>query len=189
MIRCPWCGSDSVYIQYHDKEWGSPVHDDQIHFEFLLLETQQAGLSWRTVLGKREAYRNAFADFEPQIVAGFREEDIANLLANPKLIRNKRKLEAAVKNSCAFCAIQKKYGSFDSWIWHFVEGHPIINHWQDISEIPVQTELSDLVSNEMKKAGFAYVGSITIYSHLQAIGIINDHLISCFRHAEIAGAK
>ena len=186
MTRCPWCGSDPVYVRYHDEEWGSPVHDDQTHFEFLLLETQQAGLSWRTILGKREAYRKAFANFRPEIVASFCEKDMTSLLSDPGLIRNRLKLEAAVKNARAFCTIQKKCGSFGAWIWHFVEGRPIVNHWQDISKIPAQTELSDLVSNEMKKAGFSFVGSITVYAHMQAIGIINDHLISCFRHAEIA---
>ncbi|MEN6296797.1 MAG: DNA-3-methyladenine glycosylase I [Rectinema sp.] len=187
MIRCPWCGNDPLYVRYHDEEWGTPVHEERTHFEFLLLETQQAGLSWRTVLGKREAYRDAFADFDPERVARYSEKDIERLLLDPGLIRNRRKLEAAVANARTFLAIQEHYSSFDDWIWHFTEGWPVTNNWHNVSEIPVRTELSDLISSEMRKAGFAFVGSVTIYAHLQAIGIVNDHLVSCFRHAEIAG--
>ncbi len=187
MTRCPWCGDDPLYVQYHDEEWGTPVHDERTHFEFLLLETQQAGLSWRTILGKREAYRRAFANFEPERVALYSEKDIERLLQDPGLIRNRRKLEAAVANARAFLAIQAQYGSFDSWIWSFTDGQPVINRWETIAEIPTRTELSDLISAEMKKAGFAFVGSVTIYAHLQAIGIVNDHLVSCFRHTQLAG--
>ncbi|MEN6491633.1 MAG: DNA-3-methyladenine glycosylase I [Rectinema sp.] len=187
MIRCPWCGNDPLYVRYHDEEWGTPVHEERTHFEFLLLETQQAGLSWRTVLGKREAYRDAFVDFNPERVARYSEKDIERLLLDPGLIRNRRKLEAAVTNARIFLAIQEHHGSFDDWIWHFTEGRPITNTWHTLSEIPVRTELSDSISSEMRKAGFSFVGSVTIYAHLQAIGIVNDHLVSCFRHAEIAG--
>lgn len=187
MTRCPWCGDDPLYVRYHDEEWGTPVHDERTHFEFLLLETQQAGLSWRTILGKREAYRRAFANFEPERVALYSEKDIERLLQDPGLIRNRRKLEAAVANARAFLAIQAQYGSFDSWIWSFTNGQPVINRWETIAEIPARTELSDLISAEMKKAGFAFVGSVTIYAHLQAIGIVNDHLVSCFRHTQLAG--
>ena len=187
MTRCPWCGDDPLYVRYHDEEWGTPVHDERTHFEFLLLETQQAGLSWRTILGKREAYRKAFANFEPERVALYSEKDIERLLQDPGLIRNRRKLEAAVANARAFLAIQAQYGSFDSWIWSFTNGQPVINRWETIAEIPTHTELSDLISAEMKKAGFAFVGSVTIYAHLQAIGIVNDHLVSCFRHTQLAG--
>jgi DNA-3-methyladenine glycosylase I len=158
-----------------------------MHFEFLLLETQQAGLSWRTILGKREAYRKAFANFEPERVALYSEKDIERLLLDPGLIRNRRKLKAAVTNARAFLAIRAQYGSFDSWIWSFTNGQPVINRWETIAEIPTHTELSDLISAEMKKAGFAFVGSVTIYAHLQAIGIVNDHLVSCFRHTQLAG--
>ncbi|MFZ5861047.1 MAG: DNA-3-methyladenine glycosylase I [Spirochaetota bacterium] len=186
MNRCPWCGSDPLYLRYHDEEWGVPVHNERTHFEFLLLETQQAGLSWRTILGKREAYRAAFAYFDPEKVARFSSPEIERFLADPSLIRNRRKLEAAVANARAFLNIQERYGSFDAWIWRFVEGRPILNTWKDICELPARTPLSDLISNEMKKAGFAFVGSVTIYAHLQAIGIVNDHLVSCFRHEEIA---
>jgi DNA-3-methyladenine glycosylase I len=157
-----------------------------MHFEFLLLETQQAGLSWRTILGKREAYRAAFANFDPEKVARFSAPEIERFLADPSLIRNRRKLEAAVTNARAFLKIQERYGSFDAWIWHFVDGRPMLNTWKDITELPVRTPLSDSISNEMKKAGFAFVGPVTIYAHVQAIGIVNDHLVSCFRHEEIA---
>jgi len=187
MTRCSWCGDDPLYVRYHDKEWGTPVHDERTHFEFLLLETQQAGLSWRTILGKREAYRSAFANFDPERVARYSEKDIERLLLDPGLIRNRRKLEAAVTNARTFLAIQDQHGSFDDWIWHFTGGRPITNHWQTLSEIPARTELSDLISSEMCRAGFSFVGSVTIYAHLQAIGIVNDHLVSCFRHGQIAG--
>lgn len=187
MTRCSWCGDDPLYVRYHDEEWGTPVHDERTHFEFLLLETQQAGLSWRTILGKREAYRSAFANFDPERVARYSEKDIEHLLLDPGLIRNRRKLEAAVTNARTFLAIQDQHGSFDDWIWHFTGGRPITNHWQTLSEIPARTELSDLISSEMRRAGFSFVGSVTIYAHLQAIGIVNDHLVSCFRHGQIAG--
>lgn len=186
MNRCPWCGSDPLYLRYHDEEWGVPVHNERKHFEFLLLETQQAGLSWRTILGKREAYRAAFANFDPEKVARFSSSDIESLLADPRLIRNRRKLEAAVANARAFLNIQERYGSFDTWIWRFVEGRPILNFWKEIAEVPARTPLSDLISKEMKKANFSFVGSVTVYAHLQAIGVVNDHLVSCFRHEEIA---
>jgi DNA-3-methyladenine glycosylase I len=165
------------------------VHDERTHFEFLLLETQQAGLSWRTILGKREAYRNAFANFEPARVALYSEKEIEHLLLDAGLIRNRRKLEGAVTNARAFLAIQKQYGSFDTWIWSFTGGRPVINRWKAVSEIPTRTELSDMISAEMRKAGFVFVGSVTIYAHLQAIGIINDHLVSCFRHTQLATAE
>lgn len=187
MTRCSWCGDDPLYVRYHDEEWGTPVHNERTHFEFLLLETQQAGLSWRTILGKREAYRSAFANFDPERVARYSEKDIERLLLDPGLIRNRRKLEAAVTNARTFLAIQDQHGSFDDWIWHFTGGRPITNHWQTLSEIPARTELSDLISSEMRRAGFSFVGSVTIYAHLQAIGIVNDHLVSCFRHRQIAG--
>ncbi len=187
MTRCPWCGDDPLYVRYHDEEWGTPVHDERTHFEFLLLETQQAGLSWRTILGKREAYRRAFANFEPERVALYSEKEIEHLLLDTGLIRNRRKLEAAVTNAGAFLAIQQQYGSFDTWIWSFTGGKPVTNHWETVSEIPTRTELSDTISAEMRKAGFVFVGSVTIYAHLQAIGIVNDHLVSCFRHSQLAG--
>ncbi len=186
MQRCPWCGDDPVYVRYHDTEWGSPVHDERTHFEFLLLETQQAGLSWRTVLHKREAYRHAFANFDPVKVASYSNEDLERLLTNPGLIRNRRKLEAAITNARAFLKIQEHRGSFDSWIWRFTENKPIVNHWNAVSQIPVSTDLSDTISRELRSAGFAFVGSVTMYAHMQAIGIVNDHLVDCYRHAELS---
>jgi len=173
-------------VRYHDEEWGSPVHDERTHFEFLLLETQQAGLSWRTVLYKREAYRHAFANFDPETIASFSNADVESLLTNPGLIRNRRKLEAAITNARSFLKLQARYGSFDSWIWRFAENRPIVNHWNTVSQIPVSTPLSDTISKELRGAGFSFVGSVTIYAHMQAIGIVNDHLIDCFRHAELS---
>jgi DNA-3-methyladenine glycosylase I len=185
MQRCPWCGSDPLYLKYHDEEWGTPVHDEAKHFEFLLLETQQAGLSWITILRKREAYRKAFAGFDPEKVARFGDAKIETLLGNPGIIRNRRKIEASVKNACAFLDIQDAFGSFDAWLWNFVEGRPVLGHRKVLSDLPATTELSDRVSAEMKKRGFAFVGSTTIYAHLQAIGLVNDHLESCFRWKEL----
>jgi len=184
--RCPWCGADPVYMRYHDEEWGCPVHDEARHFEFLLLETQQAGLSWLTVLKKREAYRRVFAGFDPCRVARFGEDDVVRLLADPGIIRNRRKIEAAIKNAQRFLAIQERFGSFDTWLWHFTEGRTVINHWTSIGELPTSSELSDLVSKELKEAGFSFVGTTTIYAHLQAVGVINDYLVSCFRWKELA---
>lgn len=186
MERCPWCGSDPLYIEYHDKEWGSPVHDERKHFEFLLLETQQAGLSWLTILKKREAYREAFYNFEPERVARLAEADVARMLENPRIVRNRRKLAAAVVNARHFLEIQEKYGSFDAWIWDFVDGCPVNHGRKCLADLPVTTELSDKVSAELKRMGFAFVGSTTIYAHLQAIGMVNDHLVSCFRWKELS---
>lgn len=189
MERCPWCGSDPLYVAYHDEEWGSPVHDEARHFEFLLLETQQAGLSWITILRKREAYRRAFAGFVPEKVARFGPAKIEALLGDPGIVRNRRKIEAAVTNAKAFLAVREEFGSFDSWIWSFVEGRPLVGKWKTPAEIPTTTELSDKVAKELKARGFAFVGSTTIYAHLQAIGVVNDHLRSCFRYEELrAGA-
>ncbi|TXT50017.1 MAG: DNA-3-methyladenine glycosylase I [Spirochaetes bacterium] len=187
MERCPWCGTDPLYVRYHDEEWGSPVHDDRRHFEFLLLETQQAGLSWITILRKRQAYREAFSEFDPEKVACYGEAEVLALLQNPGIIRNRRKIEATIKNARAFLAIQKEFGSFDSWIWGFVDGVPLKNRWTGMRQIPITTELSDLVSAQLKKRGFSFVGSTTIYAHLQAIGVVDDHLLSCFRRSHTEG--
>jgi DNA-3-methyladenine glycosylase I len=187
MERCPWCGSDPLYVRYHDEEWGMPVHDESRHFEFLLLETQQAGLSWITILRKREAYRKAFADFRAEEVAKYSDADVMRLLLDAGIIRNRRKIEASITNARAFLRIAEEYGSFDSWIWRFVEGEPLVHRWDNMSQVPVTTSLSDTVSLEMKKRGFAFVGSTTIYAHLQAIGLVNDHLVSCFRWKEVQG--
>lgn len=185
MERCPWCGTDPLYVEYHDREWGSPLHDEAKHFEFLLLETQQAGLSWITILRKREAYRRAFKGFNPEKVARFCVADIEALLEDASIVRNRRKLEGAVKNARAFLAVEEEVGSFDEYLWAFVDGKPIVNSPRSSSEIPVTTELSDRVSLDLKARGFVFVGSTTIYAHLQAIGIVNDHLVSCFRYKEL----
>lgn len=185
MERCPWCGTDPLYVKYHDEEWGTPVHDEGRHFEFLMLETQQAGLSWITILRKREAYRQAFAGFDPLLVARFGEKDVQALLGNAGIIRNRRKLEAAIANARVFLNVAEKHGSFDAWIWNFVDGKSIWGNWTTMKEIPVTTPLSDRVSAEMKSLGFKFVGSTTMYAHLQAIGVVNDHLVTCFRWKEL----
>lgn len=187
MTRCPWCGEDPLYVAYHDEEWGSPVHDEMKHFEFLLLETQQAGLSWRCILGKREAYRAAFAAFDPEKVARFSAARVEKLLADPGIVRNRRKIEAAVKNARAFLDTAEEFGGFDSYIWRFVDGAPIVGAHRSPSQVPVTTEVSDALAADLKKRGFAFVGSTTIYAHMQAIGMVNDHLTSCFRWAELGG--
>ncbi|PKK90362.1 MAG: DNA-3-methyladenine glycosylase I [Candidatus Wallbacteria bacterium HGW-Wallbacteria-1] len=184
MNRCPWCLGNDIYEKYHDMEWGNPVTDDSVHFEFLVLESAQAGLSWLTVLKKREAYRRLFANFNPEIVASFNQTKIEELLTDSGIIRNRKKIEAAVRNAAMFLEIQSEFGSFNNYIWQFVDGKPLINHWQNLSQLPCKTELSDRISKDLKKRGFSFLGSTIIYSHLQATGIINDHLISCFRHPD-----
>ncbi len=183
--RCSWCGTDPLYQRYHDEEWGTPLHDEGKHFEFLLLETQQAGLSWITILRKREAYRKAFAGFDPEAVARFGDADVARLLGNAGIIRNRRKIEASVKNARVFLEIREEFGSFDAWLWHFVDGKPVQGMRRVLADLPATTPLSDRVSAEMKKRGFAFVGSTTIYAHLQAVGLVNDHCMSCFRWKEL----
>ena len=186
MKRCPWCGDDPLYVEYHDREWGTPVHDEAKHFEFLLLETQQAGLSWITVLRKREAYRRAFEGFDPGKIARFTPAKVEALVGDAGIIRNRRKIEAAVDNARAFLAVQEERGSFDAWLWDFVDGRPVDGKRKDPADVPATTALSDRVAKELKTRGFSFVGSTTIYAHLQAIGIVNDHLLSCFRHKEVA---
>jgi DNA-3-methyladenine glycosylase I len=186
MNRCPWCGTDPLYVRYHDEEWGSPLHDEDKHFEFLLLETQQAGLSWITILRKREAYREAFAGFDPGKVARFGQARVEKLMGNPGIIKNRRKIEASISNAKAFLAIQEEAGSFDRWIWNFAGGHPLVNAPQTLADIPATSPLSDSLAKELKRRGFSFVGSTTIYAHLQAIGVVNDHLASCFRFSELA---
>lgn len=182
MNRCPWCGNDELYIKYHDEEWGVPVHEDRKHFEFLVLESAQAGLSWITILRKRENYRKAYDNFEPAKVAEYDENKILELMNNPGIIRNRRKIEASINNAKEFIKIQEEFGSFDNYIWMFVNNRPVVNHWNDISEIPATSPLSDEVSRKLKKRGFKFLGSTIIYSHLQATGIINDHITTCFRY-------
>lgn len=184
MNRCPWCGKDELYVKYHDEEWGVPVHDDKKHFEFLVLESAQAGLNWLTVLKKRENYRKAYDDFDVSKVSQYDENKFNELMQNAGLIRNKMKITASINNAKLFIEIQKEFGSFDKYIWSFVNNNPVINHWNDISEVPATSELSDKVSKELKSRGFKFLGSTIVYAHLQATGLINDHLESCFRHNE-----
>lgn len=173
------------YIKYHDEEWGVPVHDDRKHFEFLILEGVQAGLSWLTILKKRENYRKAYDNFDVKKVSEYDEAKIEELMNNPDIIRNRRKIEASINNAKKFLEVQKEFGSFDNFIWSFVDNNVVKNHWKDLSEIPATSELSDKVSKELKRRGFKFVGSTIIYAHLQAIGLINDHLVTCFRYDQV----
>lgn len=178
--RCEWCLSgNELYVQYHDEEWGVPVHEDRRQFEFLTLESAQAGLSWSTVLNKREGYRKAFADFDPVKVARFTEKRILKLLENPGIIRNKLKVRSAVTNAQLFLAVQEEFGSFDDYIWQFVDGRTIRNRWQTMKQIPVTTAESDALSKDLKKRGFKFVGSTIMYAHMQAVGMVNDHTMGC----------
>jgi DNA-3-methyladenine glycosylase I len=185
--RCAWCelGND-LYIAYHDEEWGVPVHDDRKHFEFLILEGAQAGLSWSTILNKREGYRRAFAGFDPVKVARFSDKKIAKLLENPGIVRNRLKVHSAVRNAQAFRAIQKEFGSFDAYVWPFVGGKPKVNRRRRMKDIPAKTKESDTVSADLKKRGFNFVGSTILYAHMQAVGMVNDHVIRCFRYEPCA---
>lgn len=185
--RCAWAeGGNELYIQYHDREWGVPVHEDRKQFEFLILEGAQAGLSWSTVLNKREGYRKAFANFDPVKVALFSEKKIETLIQNPSIIRNRLKIASAVSNARAFLAIQKEFGSFDTYIWAFVGGKPRQNRWKAMAEVPVTSPESDALSKDLKQRGLKFVGSTILYAHLQAAGLVNDHLVSCFRYRECA---
>jgi DNA-3-methyladenine glycosylase I len=183
--RCPWPGTDPVYIKYHDKEWGVPLHNDKKLFEFLLLEGFQAGLSWRTILMKRQNFRTAFDNFDYRKIAGYNKRKISSLMNDPGIIRNRLKIESAVKNAAAFIELKKEFGTFDKYIWGFVNYKPVINKFSALSELPARTELSDQISKDLKKRGFNFVGSTIIYAHLQATGVVNDHLTSCFRYKEI----
>lgn len=172
-------------LQYHDREWGVPVHDDRKHFEFLVLEAAQAGLSWTVVLNKREGYRRAFDGFDPEKVAGYSTRRIEKLTLNPEIIRNRLKIEAAVRNARAFLKVQQEFGSFDSYSWRFVDGQPKLNRWKSTSEIPATSLESDAFSKDLKLRGFSFVGSTVIYAHMQAVGMVNDHLVDCFRYREV----
>ncbi len=185
MERCPWPVNDELYIKYHDEEWGVPVHDDRKHFEFLVLEGAQAGLSWSTILKRRENYRKAYDNFDPVKVARYDEAKIKELLANSGIIRNRKKIESSINNAKRFLEVQKEFGSFDKYIWSFVDHKPVINSWKTLSDIPAKTELSDRISKDLKKRGFSFVGSTIIYAHIQAIGLVNDHLVSCFRYNQL----
>lgn len=181
MNRCDWCQSEELYIKYHDEEWGVPVHNDQKHFEFLVLESAQSGLSWLTILRKRENYRKAYDNFDAQKIAVYTEDKMNELLQNSGIVRNKKKIQASIVNAQKFLEIQKEFGSFDKYIWEFVDQIPVFNRFDSISETPATSELSDRVSKDLKKRGFQFLGSVTVYAHLQATGIINDHINSCFR--------
>lgn len=187
MNRCSWCESDDLYMKYHDEEWGVPVHDDRKQFEFLVLESAQSGLSWLTILKRRENYRLAYDNFEPEKVARYDSKKIDELLSNPGIIRNRRKIEASINNARRFLDVQREFGSFDKYIWEFVHDQPIINSYQDISGIPATSPLSDTISKDLKQRGFSFLGSVTVYAHMQATGIVNDHIDSCFRKALQAG--
>ncbi len=184
--RCAWCANSfEAYIRYHDEEWGVPVHDDNKHFEFLILEGAQAGLSWATILKRREAYRQAFAGFNPQQVATFDKKQIAGLLQNAGIIRNRLKIEAAVTNARHFLEVQEAFGSFNNYIWHFVNGQPIVNAWRSAAEVPATSPQSDALSKDLRQRGFKFVGSTIMYAHMQACGLVNDHEVSCFRYREL----
>ena len=183
--RCAWPGDDPLMIQYHDEEWGVPVHDDIVHFEYMILDGAQAGLSWRTVLYKREGYRRAFADFDPQVVAGYGDEQIRSLLEDPSIIRNRLKIAGAVKNARAFLTVQQEFGDFDSYIWQFVEGEPIHNTWTSMDMMPAESPEARAMSKDLKARGFTFVGPTICYAYMQAAGMVNDHLVECFRHAEL----
>ncbi len=182
-IRCPWCLGFDEYIRYHDEEWGVPVHNDRKHFEFLILEGAQAGLSWSMILKKREGYRKAFADFDPVKVARFTEAKIEKLLLDPGIVRNRLKVRAAVNNAKRFLEVQKEFGTFDKYIWQFVGGKPIINKRKSNAQIPPTTKESDALSADLIKRGFKFVGSTVIYAHMQACGLVNDHLVDCWKYS------
>ena len=188
--RCGWVGADSpLMLEYHDREWGVPIHDDVKHFEFLVLEGAQAGLSWSVVLNKREGYRRAFSEFDPNKVARYTEKRVQKLLLDPGIIRNRQKIEAAVRNARAFLAIQDEFGSFDVYAWRFVGGQPKVNHWKVMKQIPATSTESDAFSKDLKQRGFSFVGSTVLYAHMQAVGMVNDHLVDCFRYREVATAQ
>ena len=186
IVRCAWCGNDPLYQAYHDTEWGVPLHDDRALFELLTLEGAQAGLSWITVLRKRETYRQAFANFDPASVAVFTEADQAALMLNPGIVRNRLKISSTIDNARAFLAIQAEFGSFDAWLWRFVDGQPIQNSLRSLADAQASTALSDTLSKALKKRGFRFVGSTICYAFMQAAGLVNDHTTDCFRHREVA---
>ena len=187
--RCPWLDLDKPdYVAYHDREWGVPVHDDRKHFEFLTLESAQAGLSWYTVLRKRANYRKAFAEFDPAKVARFSAAKVEQMLQDPGLIRNRRKICAAVENAQHFLAVQDEFGSFNAYIWRFVDGKPIVNEWRTLADLPATSRESDALSKDLKSRGFKFIGSIVIYSHMQATGMVNDHALDCFRRDQLLSA-
>jgi DNA-3-methyladenine glycosylase I len=185
--RCEWAGTDPEMVAYHDTEWGVPVHDDPTHFEFLVLEGAQAGLSWSTILKRRAGYRKAFAAFDPAKVARFTPAKVEKLLLDPGIIRNRAKVESTVRNAKAFLAVQKEFGSFDAYVWGFVGGRPVVNTWRRTAQLPPFSAESEALSKDLRRRGFGFVGPTVCYAHLQAAGLVNDHLVSCFRYAELTG--
>lgn len=186
-IRCAWCGDDPLYVAYHDREWGVPLHDDRALFEFLILEGAQAGLSWLTILKKRENYRRAFDNFDIERIARYGTDDTTRLLADAGIVRNRRKIAAAIANAGVALAARDRYGSLDTFFWRYVDGVPIINSWRELNELPARTSQSDAMSKDLKKLGFKFVGSTICYAFMQAVGMVNDHTVSCFRYAELDG--
>lgn len=187
-IRCPWATGPWL-TPYHDREWGVPVHDDRHHFEHLVLEGAQAGLSWLTILKRRDAYRRAFQDFDPAVVARFGEREVRVLMEDAGIIRNRRKIESAIANAAAVCELQERTGSFNDYLWERVGGRPVVNSWSRLEDVPAATPLSEALSRDLRRLGFRFVGPIVCYSHLQSVGIVMDHLTTCFRHAELAGSR
>ena len=186
--RCTWCGTDPLYCAYHDEEWGVPLHDERALFEFLILEGAQAGLSWFTILKKREGYRRAFDNFDVERIARYGEADVARLMADAGIVRNRLKIESTITNARATLALRETLGGLDAYFWNFVDGRPLDNAWKAIGQVPASTPLSDTISKDLKKRGFKFVGSTIVYAHMQATGMVNDHTVDCFRHREVAGA-
>ena len=186
LTRCEWCGSDPLYVQYHDTEWGVPRHDDRTLFEFLVLEGAQAGLSWLTILRKRENYRRAFDGFDPQTIAGYGAADVQRLLADPGIVRNRLKIAAAITNARAFLKVQAEFGSFDAYVWRFVGGRPKQNARRSLADLPATSPESDALSKDLLRRGFKFVGSTICYAFMQAVGLVNDHTVDCFRYADLA---
>jgi DNA-3-methyladenine glycosylase I len=187
--RCDWCGEHPLYVQYHDRDWGEPVHDDRLLFEFLILEGAQAGLSWLTILKKRAHYCRVYDGFEPAIVATYDDRKVAALLDDAGIVRNRLKVASSISNAQAYLAVQAEFGSFDRYIWQFVEGVPIQNRFKTMQDIPATTPLSDAISKDLKRRGFRFVGSTICYAFMQAVGMVNDHLTTCYRHAELASPR
>ncbi len=186
MPRCAWAEKPAIYVNYHDHEWGVPLFDEQRLFEFLVLETFQAGLSWLTILNKRTNFQKAFSGFDPEIVAGYGEAEVVRLLGDAGIVRSRAKIEAAVGNARNFLRLQAREGSFADWIWGFVDGRPVQNRWRSLSDLPAKTELSSLLSKQLKREGFKFIGPTVVYAHMQATGMVNDHLLDCPRHAACA---
>jgi DNA-3-methyladenine glycosylase I len=187
--RCAWVGEVPLYVAYHDEEWGVPVHDDRLLFEFLVLEGAQAGLSWLTILRKRDGYRKAFAGFEPAEVAAFDAADVERLLGDPGIVRNRSKVESAIGNARAFVAVQEEFGSFEAYVWRFANGETIQNEWRNVGDIPAKTVEAERLSADLKRRGFRFVGPTIMYAHMQATGMVNDHTVDCFRWAELGGGR